>query len=123
MTDDRRIALDRNLVGGGAVLCLVSAAGLWFLEPELWGKREMILAGCLRIGLVLVALWIGLPTRSREAAWARVTPWTFLGIVVLFAAAVLRPKQVLPVLFVLAAIGYFLRPRGRFRPGGRPPGT
>lgn len=123
MSDDPRIALDRQLVGGGAVLCLVAAAVVWFFEPDLMGKREMVLGGCVRIGLFLTAVWIAMPSRSREAAWARVTPWTFLGLVLLLVGVVLRPKQVLPVLFLLAIVGWFLRPRGRFRPGGRPPGT
>jgi len=69
----------------------------------------------VRTGVLLGAFWLALPTRTRDAAWANVSPVAFfltIGGIIFFAA---RPKAfllyVVPALLLLGALSLFLRPR------------
>lgn len=108
--DSRTVTFNRWFVGILAAACFVAAAWIWLAAPQeqywrfWWG-------GFLRGGVVLVALWFCLPTKSRPAAWANFSPLS----ATLFAAAVLltilRPKVGLILLLaVIAARAIF----GRF---------
>ncbi len=81
-------------VGLAAAGCFVLAAGLYVLRPEeaLWR------AGALRVGLVMGALWLALPSRDRAAAWAA-WDWKAVGFVALCGALSVRAPQLgLPLL-------------------------
>ncbi len=98
----------RRRVGMVAGVCLASAF-IVFLIQDLQNAWASAL---LRIGLVLGALWLALPTRTRPAAWARLSRWKLAGIVV-FAVLLPRLKMILPILLIGMLIGWVLRPRGR----------
>lgn len=72
-------------------------------------------AGCIRVGLLLGALWLALPTRTRPAAWANVSPYVVVGVVV--ALLFVRQMRIfIPLLIVVGILGLLLRPRPK-----RPP--
>jgi hypothetical protein len=77
------------------------------------GIDDQFGAGFIRVALVLGALWCAMPTRNREAAWARVSPWAIVGIILAAVLLVRHLRVLLPLAMALAAVGYFLRPRNR----------
>ncbi len=91
-----------------ALLCFATSAGAAFM-----GELQTAWASAmLRISLVLGALWLALPTRSRPAAWAGFSVWWLAGLIV-FAVLLPRIKYILPILLVGVFIGWLLRPRRR----------
>lgn len=110
-----RIVINRTLVGVIALACLGIAGGMWLAGPA-GQQAELWRAGFVRIGVLMSALWLALPTRTRTAAWANVSPWTFVGMLVLLIATIrLQLKVVLPLAVALIVIGLVLRPRDRRR--------
>ena len=114
-----KIAINRTLVGVLALVCLASAVGILMFAPseDNWNMWQ---AGFTRVGLVMWAFWIALPSGDREAAWANVTPLTFVGIILAVVCIAYRPKVAIPVLIVLTVIGFLVRPRAKKRPQNRP---
>jgi hypothetical protein len=119
---DRKVPINRTLVGLIALACLVTAGAMFFVSRSEsgadtpWGS-EMWRAGFTRVGLVMGAFWLALPSRHRDAAWANVSPAMFLGILAGIAAvAVPRLRFLLPILAVLGVVDYVLKPRGKQRP-------
>jgi len=94
------MTLNRWLVAILAAACFVAAGCIAVASP----KDQFWWGGFLRGGVVLVALWFCLPTKSKPAAWAGISPLS----ATLFAAAVLltilRPRFGLPLLLVLLAL-------------------
>ena len=119
---DGKITINRTLVGMLAIGCLTAAAAIWIFAQTTDGEdnREMWRGAFTRVGLLMSAFWLALPTRDREAAWANVTPMTFFGILLAIAGIAARPKVVVPALIVLAVLGAVLRPRPKKRPQNRP---
>lgn len=120
---DEKIPVNRTAIGVLAGLMLFAAAVMWAMGAT-QGSAGMWQAGCVRVGLVLTAIWIAMPTRNREAAWAHISVGTLLGIgVALFALMRLPLRIVLPAFVLVATIGIFLRPRQkrRARPRSSPP--
>ena len=114
--NDAKIAINRTLVGVLALSCLGAAVAIWVYAPT--GTDWMLWRGAFtRVGLLLAAFWLALPSGHREAAWANVTPMTFIGILLAIAGVAARPKVAVPVLIVLAVLGFVLRPREKKRPG------
>lgn len=98
-----RQRLNRWLVGLLAVGCLLAG---WFL-PEADASRELWKAGFYRVGLLLAAVWLAMPTRGRSAAWAGISPWWFVGLAATMLFVARRPQVLLPLfaaLFVLAVV-------------------
>lgn len=84
---------------------------------QLWAGAFM------RVGVVLAAFWLALPTRSREAAWARVPIWkvvaTLVGLLVIVRSRI--PFQILiPVGVVVGVLWIILRPKPARHPPSRP---
>ncbi len=103
---DEDLIRKRRYVGLVALLCLTFA-----LVAAVTGQLDSVwMSGLLRAGLVLAALWLALPTRTRPAAWARLSGWKLAGIVA-FAVLIPRLKFLLPVLMVGMLLGWLLRPR------------
>lgn len=90
----------------GIIAILSSSIGLiaWLME----GSASAIAGPCVRIGIVLAALWLALPTRTRPAAWARIRPW-HLVCLILFLIFLPRLKAVIPILIIGIVIGWLLR--------------
>ena len=109
---EQQISVNRTLVGMIAAACLVAGLLIGFVDEfaNLW------CAAFVRVGLVMAALWVALPSGDREAAWANISPLTLVGILLFALVFVRRPLVFLPILIGVALIGFFLRPR---RPPGR----
>jgi len=113
-----KIPVNRKLVGILALVCLGSAAVLFlgFRDQASW---QLWQAAFTRVGIVMSAFWLAMPSRHREAAWANLSPTTLIGLFVTIIAAGRFPKVVIPVAIVVAIIGFFLKPRSKARPGSR----
>lgn len=105
---DQDLVRKRTPVGVLAIAFLVGAAVL-ILFPEHEGTQ----AAFLRVGLLLGAFWLAMPTKSRPAAWKPLqSKWT---VPILIGCGLLLPrlKFMMPVLAVLGVIAWFARPRSR----------
>ena len=111
-----KITINRTLVGIIALLCLGSSIALLITQPE----EELWSGGFMRVGLLMGAFWLALPTGSRAAAWEGVSPATLVGGLLALFAIVRFPKAMIPLLIMVAVMGFFLRPRGKKRPRNRP---
>jgi len=88
------------------VACFVGY-GVLFFWPEYTGTQGAL----LRVGLLMAAFWLAMPSPSRPAAWKPLqSPWTLPGIIV-FALLLPRLKMMLPLLAFVAVIAWFARPR------------
>ncbi|MGH7127927.1 MAG: hypothetical protein ACREJB_02165 [Planctomycetaceae bacterium] len=112
----KHVTINRTLVGVLALGCLAAALALWLAGPD-QESLSLWQAGFVRVGLVLVALWIALPSRHRPAAWANLSLPMFIGGLIALVALLRIPLRILlPLAVVLAIVGVLVRPRGRFRP-------
>jgi hypothetical protein len=104
-------AMDRTLVGLIALGCLSAAATIGVVDS--W--ENLWCAAFVRVGLLMGAFWLALPSRRREAAWANVSPYTIVAaLVAVFIVA--RWRSALPVVIGVGALALVLRPRQRRRP-------
>jgi hypothetical protein len=115
--EDPNADMRRLLAGLIAVTLLAAAALLWILPGVSTSQAAVLWRGaCGRIGIVMAALWMAMPTRTRPAAWAKLNPRS-VAAVSLAALAIRFPlKLLLPVAGILIIAGVFLRPRDRVRP-------
>lgn len=108
----RKVPVNRTLVGILAVSCVVAGLAVCVVR----GIDDPFAGAFVRVGLLLGALWCALPTRTRDAAWANVSPMMVLVFVVGAVLVVRNLRALLPVAVVLAGLAYFLRPRTKKRP-------
>lgn len=102
----------KPLVGIIAGLCLAVSLATWFFAPE----RDAMMAAFLRVGLVMSALWLAMPSKGESIAWAKATP--IIGIVIAVVALSRNAaKFVLPALLVAGVAIAILRPRPKRRSG------
>lgn len=102
--------LNRHLTGLLALACLVAGIGIAYGDSP-----ENIWCGTfIRTGVMMVALWVALPTRGRAAAWANVSPWWIVALVALLVVLVRRPLVLLPIVAGIVVLMAFL-PRGKRR--------
>ena len=117
---DSKIPVNRTLVGLLSIACLLAAGYLFFFVDADQESRTLMWSGAfVRVGLLLGAFWLALPTKQRDAAWAGVSPWQFIGGLLMVAAVAQRPRVMIPILLLLAVVGYLLRPRPKYRPPRR----
>ncbi len=105
MISENELQRKRAVVGLLSVGFTIAASVLLFI-----GSSEGFASALLRVGLLLGAFWLALPTKDRPAAWARVSPWS-LGLIIVVALLLPRLKFFFPVLAVGVLIGWFVRPR------------
>jgi hypothetical protein len=103
----RSVAVNRTLAGLLAIGCGIAGVVLCVTR----GIEDPLGAGFIRIGVVLGALWVAMPTRTREAAWARVSPWAVVGVVLAAVVFVKHLRILLPMALAIVIVGYVLRPR------------
>jgi hypothetical protein len=98
----------RRRVGIIALVCgLLSAYGLWGgYQDSAWP------AACLRIGIVLGALWLCLPVNRRPTVWNGLGRGR-LAVLVLIAVFVNRIKVLFPILLVIGIVIWIVRPKKR----------
>lgn len=105
--ESRNITFNRWLVGALAIGCFVAAGYMWANAPDpsndagIW---RFWWGGFLRGGVVLVAFWFCLPTKTRPAAWASFNPLSATFFVVAILLTILRPKVGLPLLLLFLAV-------------------
>jgi len=107
-----KIEINRPLVGVLTIICYLVAAYIWLRYPN----EEFWLGGFVRVALLMSAFWLALPSGNREAAWANVSPSTFVAILVAVLMVPRYPRAIFGMAVVLLPIWYFLRPRKKQRP-------
>jgi hypothetical protein len=115
--EDPNADVRRLLAALIAVALFAAAALLWMLPGVSTSQAAVMWRGaCGRIGIVVAALWMAMPTRTRPAAWAKLNPRS-VAAVSLAALAIRFPLKLLfPVAAILLIAGIFLRPKSRARP-------
>ena len=115
--EDPNAGARRLLVGIIAVALLTAAALLWILPGPSTSQQTLLWrAACGRIGVVMVALWLAMPTRTRPAAWANLNPRSVAAVVIVALAIRFPLRFLVPAVAVLFILGVFLRPKERVRP-------
>ena len=115
--DDSDAAIRRMLVGVVAITLLTAALVLWILPGASANQATLMWrAGCGRMGVVVAALWLAMPTRSRPAAWANLNPRSVAALGLAALAIKFPLKLLLPLGGILIVAGLVLRPRRRVRP-------
>jgi hypothetical protein len=106
-------AVRRWLTGLLAIVFLIAGfAGWWWTGSVAQPGKVVWPAMCLRIAMVLGALWLCLPTRTRKTSWSGLTPMLLGGIIVV-AALSDRMKPVLPWVAAAGVMGWLLGRRRR----------
>lgn len=109
----RTIKLSRLRVGLIALGCL-ALAGILKFGTDPTERNELWIAAFARVGLVMSALWIALPTKRRPAAWADVSPSTLIGLALALLVFARSPRlllHTLPLFAVLAVLNFILKRR------------
>ena len=108
------VTINRALIGLIAAVMLGGAGILWCFA----GSQNMWTGACLKVGLVVAALWLALPTISRRDNWGQTSWGTVIGF---FAFALfligkrIDIKIVLPMLVGVAIAVMVLRPKSKAR--------
>lgn len=115
------ISLNRTVIGLMALICGIASAvllGMMATRPENSGLIYTQ-GGLARMGLVLGALWLAMPSRNREAAWANISP-KFLALLLGAAIVMIRipPRILIPAAIITGVTIIILRPRPKRRPSG-----
>ncbi|HET6324857.1 MAG TPA: hypothetical protein VFG04_09165 [Planctomycetaceae bacterium] len=115
--DNSDAAIRRLLVGVLALALLTAAVLLWIFQSNSTSQATTLWrAGCGRMGVVVAALWLAMPTRSRPAAWANLNPRSVAALGLAGLAMKFPPKYLLLLGVILVVAGLVLRPRRRMRP-------
>jgi hypothetical protein len=103
------VPVNRTLVGVLAVVCVVAgvAVGAYDSLENVW------CGSFIRVGVLLGAFWLALPSRGREAAWANVSPWTLAIALGLGLAFVRRPKIFFGIILLVVIAAVIIKPRKR----------
>lgn len=111
-----RLAEKRKLVGVMALICLASAVCLWLFtgNPE----HNPLLSAFTRVGIVLGALWLALPTSGTSWAWQKAGPVLIIAVA-LTAVAGRSLRYALPIAIAVAIALVILRPRPKRDSGAR----
>lgn len=102
------LSAKRKLLGIMALACLASGVCLWMFTAD--PEQSALLSVVTRVGIVLGALWLALPTAGTNWAWQKAGPVLIIAIA-LTALAGRRLRYALPVAIVLAIVLVVLRPR------------
>jgi hypothetical protein len=115
-----KVTLNGPLVGGIALACMAISVGLWIAgfngEESSVTTTSAAGAAFFRVGLLMGALWLALPPKGQEAAWAQVTPGTFVGLILAIYAVVRLRWMAIPLIIGFALFAVMLRPRMKYRP-------
>ncbi|MEZ6127946.1 MAG: hypothetical protein R3C59_04645 [Planctomycetaceae bacterium] len=106
MVNEDELRSKRVYVGLLAIAGLAGGAVLTFFPGN-----EGVQAACIRIGLVLGAFWLAMPTANRPAAWKKLSSNWMIFALIITAIVIPRAKAMFPVLAILAGVAWFARPR------------
>ncbi len=111
------VTVNRSLVGAIALGLLAIAGLMWLLGLE--GSQDIWRGACMKVGLVMGALWLALPSITRNGELGRASWTAVLGAIVvalIIAKTKVSLKIVIPVLIAAAIAVRLLRPRQKTRP-------
>ncbi|MGE3315911.1 MAG: hypothetical protein AB7O26_12430 [Planctomycetaceae bacterium] len=101
------------LLGGGVVLSLLPTSAA---EPQ-W---ELWRGACVRVGLVMAALWLALPSIQNDNPFVRTMGITVVAIILLGVFLKRVPLRfIIPGALAVMALSVILRPRPKRRPDSR----
>jgi hypothetical protein len=117
--DRSPLAVRKLIVGLIALACLVTAGAFWIFADDPGTNAANAVA--TRLGIMLGALWLALPSHGESLAWGKALPAVFAVIVVL---AMIRVNwriliYAIPIAIVVAVAAAFIRPRSKPRPPRR----
>ena len=94
----------RRHVTGIVAFLLLSLGAYFLIWPPSAGQGQLLSGACIRLGMVLFAIWLAYPQVQKIPRW-------MYGLVLLAAAVVLVfPKAIIYIIPAMPAI-WFLRPR------------
>lgn len=109
------LAVRKLIVGLVALACLATAGSLWAFTAD--AGTNPVTAVTTKLGLMLAALWLALPSRGESLAWQRILPPVVAGLAVL--ALIGRNVRILvfalPAALIAGIALAFLRPRTKRR--------
>lgn len=114
---DQKVTINRTLVGSLALAFLVGFVIASAKDES--DSTTLAQSICMRVGVVLGALWLALPKDGTLGRWAEVSIAKLLIIILALIAVVRTPQRFLrflPILLAVAAIGRYLKPRDKVRP-------
>jgi hypothetical protein len=116
-----KTTLSRPLVGFLAIGLFLIAFVLSLWPNLLSGAAGVMVGGAAaRVGIVMAALWLALPTGNRTAAWAKVSLASALPLLLTALALFRIPFRILiPLAAFVLLVGVILRPKPLERPGRR----
>lgn len=97
--------MQRTILGILAAILIIGGSVLWLSSQSSTGLSA-IAGACLRIGVVLGAIWLAMPNVTH--LFARVPPWLLFATLAIALVVAVRPQSammLLPILAVLWAIG------------------
>jgi hypothetical protein len=104
------VTINRTLVGVIAIVLLVAAGILWLTA----GSQNMWTGSCLKVGTVMAAFWLALPTIFHHRNWGQVS-WIsvigFMATILILTGKRVDFRIVLAMLLGVAITVMFLRPR------------
>ncbi len=106
MPDDDQLRKKRIHVGLLALACLAGAVVL-----AKYPEREGLQGALVRVGILLAAFWLVLPTKERPAAWKKLSSNWVLVSGVVAAIALPRARAMFPIIAVIIAIAWFAKPK------------
>lgn len=109
MTDSEPFLINRRRRVGWITLGCLALAAVGFATQE---KDSVWPAAAMRVGIVLGALWLCLPAKTRPAAWAAITRGR-LAVIILTALLINRVRFMLPLLAIAGILGWLLRSKKR----------
>lgn len=99
------VTINRTLVGSIALVLLIVAGVLVLTGAD--GSQGMWAGACLKVGLVMGAFWLALPSITRHEVLGRMT-WGTLIVAIGLALAVGRTKVPLKIVLPVAAAFFFM---------------
>lgn len=96
--------MNRNTLGILALLLLLLGLGITF-GGKATGNSLGFAGGCVRVGLVLGALWLALP--QVQTFFARTPRWLLTASAIGLIVVVVKPLLLLAVLPILGALWFF----------------
>ena len=111
MTTPQVLSVNRSLIGAIALVLLAAAALLTLAGLD---SQGLWTGACLKVGLVMGAFWLALPSMTRNSEFGHAS-WTALLTVLAVALVIARTRVPLPTvlvaLVVIVALLRLLRPR------------
>ncbi|WP_437202690.1 hypothetical protein [Planctomicrobium sp. SH664] len=103
---EKDVEFNRLLVG---LLALAALAGAVLFALFGDAQNDFWCGSLMRVGLVLGAFWLALPTRGRAAAWAKISPWWIVGIAAALFFVVRNPRAWIPLAVASVSVLSVLR--------------